>query len=436
MPLKAELIEAIRRIGFTTATEVQESAIPVILTGKDVIVRAKTGTGKTLAFLVPIMQNIPNVNTISAIVIVPTRELALQVSNVSAQLGFHLHLRTATVYGGASINVQVDHLRRGVNIVVGTPGRIIDLIERGALKIQNVKFVVLDEGDRMLDMGFIDDIKRILSEIQENKQTMLFSAVMPREIANIARHYMRSDHATIIVGKEEEIVVNTISHSYVFAQGRMKFAALLAYIDQFSPQKCIIFSRTKYESEIIHRVLVKQGLDAILLHGGLTQAKRERSLHSFRAGARFMIATNVAARGLDIDNVTDIVNFDAPDGIQDYVNRVGRSARMGKEGRAFTILSFDERDLMRGIQYQANITMKELHLNFDKYNNFELPEQRRRPFEGNYRDRGSDRGRFGHRDGGYRPRKRDYSDSKHYSGPKRYYGTRHYSGSRHSSSRN
>ena len=402
MPLKAELIDAIQKIGFSGATEVQEHAIPVVLTGKDVIVRAKTGTGKTLAFLIPIMQRMSNSGTVGAIIIVPTRELALQVSGVSEKLGRHMHFRTTTVYGGASINVQVSILRRGVNIVVGTPGRIIDLIERKALRIENVRFVVLDEADRMLDMGFIEDIEYILSKTPRNKQMMLFSATMPRGIVDIAQHYMNSDHATVSIGKEEEPIVNTISHTYTFAKGRMKFAALLAYIDQMSPKKAIIFSRTKYESEIIHKLLRVQGYDTILLHGGLTQARREQSMHSFRSGAQFMIATNIASRGLDIDDVTDIINFDAPENPSDYLHRVGRSARMGKEGRAFTILGFDERGLMNAIQREANIRMTELHLNLDKYNNFELPEQSRRSFQRQRINRGGFRP--GDSRGGFRRR--------------------------------
>lgn len=396
LPLRAEIIEAIGKAGFATATEVQEAAIPVAVSGKDVIVRAKTGTGKTLAFLLPIMQGIHGSSALSAIVILPTRELAVQVATVAEQIGRHLHLKTVMVYGGASINVQLDQLHRGANIVVGTPGRILDLISRGALKLQHVKFVVLDEADRMLDMGFIDDIKEILLETPVERQTMLFSAIMPAEIGDIARHYMKPDHAKIIVGKEEEIVVNTIKHMYMFAQGRMKFGAMLAYIDKFAPKKCIIFSRTKHESETIHKVLIAQGLDATLLHGGLTQAKREHSLRKFREGARFLIATDVAARGLDIANITDIINFDAPDGIQNYVNRVGRSARMGKEGRAFTLIAQDEKELMGAIQYEANISIEELRLDTAKYRSIELPQRSR----GRFGDRGGNF-RSGPREGGY-----------------------------------
>ncbi len=373
MQLKPELINAIESIGFTTATEVQERAIPIVMSGKDAIVRAKTGTGKTAAFIVPIMQNMPRTNAVSALVIVPTRELALQVATFSESLGRNLRMRTTTVYGGASINVQISMLQRGVNIVVGTPGRLIDLIERGALRLDQVKFVVLDEADRMLDMGFIDDVDYILSKTPMHKQMMMFSATMPRAIVEIARHHMREDFATILVGKDEEPVVNTISHTFAFAKGKMKFATLFAYIDQMQPKKCIIFSRTKHESEMIHELLLKKGIDATLLHGGLTQARREYSLRSFREGSRFLIATNIAARGLDIDDITDIINFDAPDASEDYVHRVGRSARMGKEGRAFTILGFDERGLLRAIQNDANIQMKELHLNPEKYSDFELP---------------------------------------------------------------
>ncbi len=397
MQLKPELVEAIHRVGFTEATEVQERAIPTVLSGKDAIVRAKTGTGKTAAFILPIMQSMPHSNMVSAIVIVPTRELALQVAQFSDQIGRHLHVRTTTVYGGASINVQISNLQRGVNVVVGTPGRIIDLIDRGVLRLDNVKFVVLDEADRMLDMGFIDDIDYILTKTPMKKQMLLFSATMPHQIITIAKRHMEPDYATILVGAEEELVVNTISHGYTFAKGRMKFAALLAYIGQYSPKKCIIFSRTQYESEIICDVLRKQGLDVMLLHGGMTQAKREYSLETFRKGAQFMVATNIAARGLDIANVTDIINFDAPETAHDYVHRVGRSARMGKEGKAFTIFGLDERRLLGDIEYDANIKMSELRLDVDKYNNFQMPDTHRHSYGYNEGGRGRFRPHSGHR---------------------------------------
>ncbi len=380
MPLKPELLNALRAIGFTAATEVQEQAMPVVLSGKDVIVRAKTGTGKTGTFMIPIMQNMPHTNAVSALVVVPTRELALQVTSFAESIGRRLHIRTATVYGGASMNVQVSALRAGVDIVVGTPGRLIDLMDRGVLRLEHVKFVVLDEADRMLDMGFIEDVDYILAKTPAHRQTMLFSATMPGAIVTIARHHMKNDFATLSIGGEETLIVETIAHGYTFASGRMKFAALLAYIDQVSPKKCIIFLNTQREAELVHSVLMEKGFNAILMHGGLTQARREHSLHSFKEGARFLIATNIAARGLDIENVTDIINFDAPDTSENYVHRVGRSARMGKAGRAFTILTRDERWLLNAIQNGMNIRMEELRLNLDKYTNFELPQRNRERF--------------------------------------------------------
>jgi ATP-dependent RNA helicase DeaD len=380
MSLKPELLSAIQRVGFTAATEVQEQAIPVVLSGKDVIVRAKTGTGKTAAFIVPIMQRLQHSNLPGAIVIVPTRELALQVASFSESIGRGMRIRTVTVYGGASMNVQISALRSGVDIVVGTPGRIIDLMEQGELRLDHVKFAVLDEGDRMLDMGFIEDVDYILSQTPQERQTMLFSATMPRAMVDVARHHMKNDFVTLSVGSEENLIVETISHCYTFANGRSKFASLLAYIDKVAPKKCIIFSHTQRESELVHRVLLSKGFNAILMHGGLTQAMRERSLRSFKEGARFLIATNIAARGLDIENVTDIINFDAPETPEDYVHRVGRSARMGKAGRAFTILTYDERWLRDAIENEMNIRMEEVHLDIDKYNNFELPSRNRERF--------------------------------------------------------
>ncbi len=377
LPLKAELIESLGRMGITTLTEVQQQAMLPILEGRDVIVRSKTGTGKTLAFLIPVFQRLEKSHDVVAVVIVPTRELAIQVGSVASQLGKGIHIRTTVVYGGASINVQMEQLASGVNIVVGTPGRMIDLMSRGALDLQGVRFVVLDEADRMLDMGFENDIREILTTIPQERQTLLFSAVIPHQIGEIAKQYMKPDHARIIVGKEEEIVVNTIAHNYMLVYGKMKFAALLGYINAYSPKKCIIFANTQRESELIHSVLRGNGIEAILLHGGLSQAKRERSMDRFRSGARLLIATNVAARGLDIQDITDIINFDAPEDVQNYVNRVGRSARMGKEGKALTFIGSEEKELMRTIEHQANITLQELNINYDKYRNIELPLRRR-----------------------------------------------------------
>jgi ATP-dependent RNA helicase DeaD len=401
MPLKPELIESLRRAGFTTATEVQDKSIPELLQGRNLIVRAKTGTGKTVAFVVPILQRIDSRSRdVEALIVVPTRELALQVSSVTHQLGSYMHIEATTIYGGASINVQIQSLRAEPNVVVGTPGRLMDLYKRGALNLDNVKFLVLDEADMMLDMGFIGDVEYIISKTPYDKQLMLFSATIPREIVKMAEGYSSGRIERIIVGEEEKITVESINHIYAVAPGGLRYAALLAYIKQYSPRKAIIFARTKFEANTIHRVLLSQSHDAILLHGGLTQAAREKSLGHFRKGGQLLVATNVAARGLDIDDVTDVINFGVPEEPNVYVHRVGRSARMGKEGRAFTIATAEQRREIRDIEDYANIKINLINLDLEPFKNLQLPLHQPREGRG-FRDR-SGGGRYEGRGGGGR----------------------------------
>ncbi len=388
--LKPQLIEALRAMNFHSMTEVQDKTIPLLLEGRDVVVRSKTGSGKTGAFLVPIMQMLQHGRSTEAIVVVPTRELAIQVNSVAEKMAAKLGLRITIVYGGASINIQMQSLHRGSNIVIGTPGRILDLIERGALHLDKIRHLVLDEADLMLNMGFIEDVERIILMTPSDRQMMLFSATMPREITDIARKYMKSNAMRLTVGEEEDLTVNTITHNYFIANGRLKFSALLAYIDKFNPKKCIIFTETKRESDLLHRFLVDNKLNAMLMHGGLTQSRRERALMAFKEHGRFLISTNLASRGLDIPNITDVINFDAPDDPHIYVHRVGRSARMGKDGRAFTLFSYEQRDLLMATERKANVKMSHIDLDTAKYKDIQLPEMRRRR-EGGFGQRGFNR---------------------------------------------
>lgn len=272
--LKPELLEALKKMDFHNMTEVQEMSIPLLLEHKDLVVRSKTGSGKTGAFLVPIFQKIEKKGYPQAIVLLPTRELAVQVSAVAQKLSHRGGPRSTVVYGGASINVQMDHLRQGADLVIGTPGRVIDLMDRGALRLDRVSYVVLDEADLMLDMGFIEDVELIISMAPRERQTILLSATMPREITDIARKHMKPNAVKLTVGEEEDLTVDTIQHGYYIAAGRAKFAALLAYIHKVNPKKCIIFTSTQHESEYVHKFLVANEYDAIVMHGGLTQSMR------------------------------------------------------------------------------------------------------------------------------------------------------------------
>ncbi|MEM0155886.1 MAG: DEAD/DEAH box helicase [Thermoplasmataceae archaeon] len=359
--LKEQLVKALDSMGFATPTEVQERAIPIALEGKDIVVKSKTGTGKTGAFLIPIIQKLSPKDKMAATVIVPTRELAIQVFDVFQKMSAGSGIKGCLVYGGASINVQIDSLRRLPNFVVGTPGRIIDLMERGELKVNHTKILILDEADMMLDLGFIEDIEYIMSIMPSEKQIMLFSATIPDRIAGLSKKYMEDPHY-LNISQDKELTVNSISHRYALSERSSKLQTLLTFIREYKPRKSIIFSDTKRNADFLYRALVKQGYKASVMHGDLSQSQREKALQAFRRNSQFLVATNVASRGLDITDVSDIINYDTPSEPYVYVHRVGRSARMGADGSAFSIVSPDESVLIRDIERSVKIRIKHIEL--------------------------------------------------------------------------
>ncbi len=419
--LNKEIADALTEMKFDTPTEVQDEIIPLVLQGKDVVVRSKTGSGKTGAFMVPISQMLCHLHAagVGALIIAPTRELALQTEHVAMKITKFTRLKVTVVYGGVSIRPQTDRLRQGANIVVGTPGRIIDLMERNELDISKIKFLVLDEADIMLDMGFIDDIKYIIGQTPRTKQTMLFSATIPRKIVEIANGYMK-DPVSIGVGGEEQLAVTSIENLYVVVDNSFKFSTLLAYLAEYKPKKSIIFSRTQRSSDILYRLVKDQGYNPVLLHGGVTQAKREIAMGNFRKNQNGMlIATNVAARGIDVTDITDIINFDAPEEPTLYIHRIGRSARMGRNGRAFTIFGRDQHGLIGAIERFAGVELKKVNIDSRKFSNINFGEYIRSS-RGEY-DRGPPR-RWGDRSAQHGRGSGSYS-AQH--GSSERYGPRH-----------
>ncbi len=385
--LKIRLLSALKKMGFMELTEVQEKVIPPIVEGKNVTVRAKTGSGKTVAFLVPLINKLLPEENQAVMIITPTRELALQVADVTKQLSDGSGIRTAAIYGGASINMQINALSAGVNILIGTPGRIIDMIERKAITPSNVRYLVLDEADTMLDMGFIEDVEFIISKLVNRVQTLLFSATMPKAIVEISEKYTKNP-LHIVVGKEEEVTVSTISHMYAIADYGDRMAALAAYIDAYKPTKAIIFVERKVDADRVYLMLSDRKYNVTLLHGGLSQSKREHFLSNFRKGIQFLIATDIAARGLDIADISDIINFGIPNP-NVYVHRVGRSARMGKNGRALTIISSGQKYLLFDVEAVANIKFKKIDLNienfrsaFPRYERYNVPTYKGKQYTG------------------------------------------------------
>ncbi len=325
--------------GIKKPTPIQEQAIPEILKGKDVIAQAQTGTGKTLAFILPIMETIDsNQLVIQALIITPTRELAIQVANEAKNLQSAKNVKILSVYGGQSIGKQLNKLKKGVHIVVGTPGRLLDHIRRGSIKLNNIKMLVLDEADEMLNMGFLDDIEKIIRETPKQRQTMLFSATIPRELGSLATRYMKNPSQIQTQGKN--IILEQIDQLVIETTDRGKQEALCNIIDEYKPFMAIIFCRTKRRVKALNNDLKRRGYNSDEIHGDLSQGKREKVMRTFRkADLQLLVATDVAARGLDIEGITYIFNYDIPEDAESYIHRIGRTGRAGETGVAITFVT-------------------------------------------------------------------------------------------------
>lgn len=352
--IKQEIKQAISDMGFEEPSPVQEKAIPVILEGKDVIGQAQTGTGKTAAFGIPIVHRVTEEPHVQAIILTPTRELAIQVAGELQKLSRHLNIRTLPIYGGQSMTQQVRALKQGVQIVIGTPGRVLDHLRRKTLRLQHVKMAVLDEADEMLDMGFVDDIEAILNEINRERQTLLFSATMPASIRNLSRKYMKSP-VTVTISKKE-VTAPSIDQRYYQVLERNKQEALCRIIDSQDPDLGIIFCRTKKGVAELTEALQARGYLVDGLHGDLTQPQRDAVMRKFRDNTiDFLIATDVAARGIDVQNISHVINFDIPQDPESYVHRIGRTGRAGRKGQALTLVTPREMKHLRSIEEEINM---------------------------------------------------------------------------------
>ena len=342
LPLSMEVLKSIKELGYENLFPIQAQAIGPLLEGKDVIGQAQTGTGKTAAFGLPMVERLdPQARKVQGLILVPTRELAMQVSQNMIQFAKYKKLTVLPVYGGASIERQIRELQNGAQIVVGTPGRIIDLLERRILNLSDAKFLVLDEADRMLDMGFIEDITYILSKAPSTRQTALFSATIDKTVMNVCNRYLKNP-VKILVSKDE-IGVTQMKQYYTVVNQGGKFDTLCTILHENKIKRAIVFCRTRHEASKIADRLSEKGYDTQALHGGFTQPQRERSINAFRQGKlNLLIATDVAARGLDIEGITHIINYNVPPDPLVYFHRVGRTARKGTDGTAITLVSYGE----------------------------------------------------------------------------------------------
>jgi ATP-dependent RNA helicase DeaD len=351
MGLSDQVIRATLNMGFEETTPIQEKTIPLLMAGRDVIGQAQTGTGKTAAFGIPMIEKIAleESDSISGLVVTPTRELAIQVAEEINRLGQFKRVRALPIYGGQDIQRQMRSLRNRPQIIVGTPGRLMDHMRRKTIRLHQVSMVILDEADEMLSMGFIEDIENILREVPRERQTLLFSATMPKPIQDLAQRFMNNPEFIGI--KTKEVTLPSTEQHYIEIQEKQKFDTLCRLIDIQSPALAIVFGRTKRRVDELYEALNKRGYSAEGLHGDLTQAKRDSVLCHFKEGiTEILVATDVAARGLDIGGVTHIYNFDIPQDPDSYVHRIGRTGRAGKAGLATTFVTPRELSHLRLIE--------------------------------------------------------------------------------------
>ncbi|HKX81517.1 MAG TPA: DEAD/DEAH box helicase [Nitrososphaera sp.] len=411
--LSADLLRALKENKFESPFPIQEAAIPLILEGKDVVGQAHTGTGKTAAFGLPLLSRIKPEGPVQALILAPTRELAVQVTNEINRFAKYTGIRTVSIYGGQSINIQHDRLKRGVQIIVATPGRLIDHIKQGTIILDDVKFVVLDEADRMLDMGFIDDIKFILFYVNDDRQTCLFSATMPPEILRLAEEYMKENIEQVRLN-EEEITLDSIDQSYLVVEEREKFKHLADFIRQNQSEKAqtIVFAATKQRADRVSYKLRQDGFKAVTIHGDLTQKQRDNAMFKFRKGTEdILVATDIAARGIDVPAVGHVINFDIPEDPNVYFHRIGRTARAGGQGKAISLVSQDRVSDFDRILAQTKLPIRKLN---DEMG-IAVPVATQRSYGGGYR-------RYGGYGGGGGYGRSDRGGGRSYGGSRRSYG--------------
>jgi ATP-dependent RNA helicase RhlE len=350
------VLKALTEKGYSIPTPIQEKAIPIVLNKRDILGCAQTGTGKTAAFSIPIIQHLSSRNfqpekrrAIKALILTPTRELAIQISDCITDYTKYTSLRHCVVFGGVNQNPQTEKLRRGIDILIATPGRLLDLMNQGFIDLRNVSHFVLDEADRMLDMGFIQDIKRIIPKIPKDRQTLLFSATMPAAIASLAQSILRNPLQVDITPKVS--VVETIDQYIYHVEKKQKNDLLVSVLNESKGKSVLVFSRTKHGADKIAKNLCRAGINSEAIHSNKSQMARQRALGNFKSGkTRVMVATDIAARGIDINELPLVINYDLPDAAETYVHRIGRTGRAGNTGTALTFCSTEEHSMLKSIQ--------------------------------------------------------------------------------------
>ena len=361
--LPDEVIEAVKRVGFEQPSPIQAQTIPLLMDGRDVVGLAQTGTGKTAAFALPVLSQIdPEKRYPQALVLAPTRELALQVSDSFQSFADHIGgVSILPIYGGQAYGIQLSGLRRGAQVIVGTPGRVIDHLEKGSLDISNLSFLVLDEADEMLNMGFQEDVERILEDTPDSKQVALFSATMPNAIRRISRDYLNAPEEVTV--KSETRTNTNITQRYLFTAHRNKLDAITRILEVTEFEAMIVFVRTKNETEELAEKLRARGFSAAAINGDIAQQQRERTVDQLRDGRLdILVATDVAARGLDVERISHVLNYDIPNDTESYVHRIGRTGRAGRSGEAILFVTPRERRMLRSIERVTNATIEEMDL--------------------------------------------------------------------------
>ena len=350
LPLDPRILAGVRTAGFTTTTPIQKQAIPLVLDGQDIIGVAQTGTGKTAAFVLPILQRLTSgpAGRVRALILAPTRELAEQIHQTSVELGRHTKARSVSIYGGVSKGPQLSALRRGAEIVVACPGRLLDHMDEGNIDLSHVEILVLDEADRMCDMGFLPDIRRILKQLPRQRQTLFFSATMPNEIRELADSILDHPHTVQV---DVIAPAKTVSHAlYPVPQGDKK-QLLLGMLKQMPTERVLIFTRTKHRAKKLAQDLEVQGYRVSALQGNMAQNRRQQAIDGFRDGRYdILVATDIAARGIDVSKISHVINFDMPDTVDAYTHRIGRTGRAHQTGEALTFVAADDEDMVRAIE--------------------------------------------------------------------------------------